>query len=404
MYAPADVGMSITSAVVLAAGEGTRLRPLTRNRPKPMLPAANRPILEYVCDALVEAGIQRLVVVVGYKRDRVQDHLGHTYRNVPVEYVIQEKQLGSGHALLQARDAVEGPIVVVNGDRVIEASTVTATLDAYYEGCAASLAVVANEDAQRYGAVEVHDGRITELVEKPQQDDYRLINGGVYAFPESVFEELAATSRTDGSLPLTDTVVRLVENGKVCGARVDGTWADATYPWDLLTVAREVLGNGMVAGVQRHPGEWVAESATVHEDATLVGPAVVAPDCEVGAGAVVGPYVALGRNATVEANATVQTSVVDADTRVGPGSVLVDTVAGQNVRVGAGAVVPGGPGDVVVGDRVFPDRRLGAVLGDRVRLGGGSRCDPGTLVGTGARIGTGVVARGHVAEGAEVVR
>jgi len=396
--------MSITSAVVLAAGEGTRLRPLTRNRPKPMLPAGNRPILEYVCDALVEAGIERLVVVVGYKRDRVQDGLGHSYRDVPVEYVVQEKQLGSGHALLQAREAVAGPVVVVNGDRVIEASTVRATLAAYHEECAASLAVVANEDAGRYGAVELHDGRITELVEKPANDDYRLINGGVYAFGGSVFEELAATPRTDGSLPLTDTVARLIDDGEVRGARVDGTWADATYPWDLLTVAREVLGDGMVSGVQRHPGEWVAESATVHEDATLVAPAVVGPDCEVGAGAVVGPYVALGRNATVEANATVQTSVVDADTRVGAGSVLVDAVTGQNVRVGAGAVVPGGPGDVVVGDQVFPDQRLGAVVADRARLGGGSRCDPGTLVGTGARVGTGVVASGHVAEGAEVVR
>jgi glucose-1-phosphate thymidylyltransferase len=396
--------MSITTGVVLAAGEGTRLRPLTRNRPKPMLPAGNRPILEYVCDALVEAGMERLVLVVGYKRDRVQDHIGHSYRGVPVEYVVQEKQLGSGHALLQARAAVDGPVVVVNGDRVIEGATVEATLEAYTADCAASIAVVANEDAGRYGAVTVRDGRITELVEKPESDDYRLINGGVYAFPESVFEALAATPRTDGELPLTDTVGELIESGEVCGARTDGVWADATYPWDLLTVARGVLRHGMVAGVQRHPGEWVAESARVHEDATLVGPVVIGPDCEVGAGAVVGPHAALGRNATVGANATVQSSVVDADTRVGPASVLVDAVTGQTVRVGAGAVVPGGPADVEVEGRVFDEQRLGAVLGDRVRLGGGARCDPGTLVGPSARIGTGVVASGRVPEGAEVVR
>ncbi|MBO4249570.1 nucleotidyltransferase family protein, partial [Halomicrobium sp. IBSBa] len=105
--------MHIDTAVVLAAGEGTRLRPLTRNRPKPMLPAANRPILEHVFDALVEAGIEKLVAVVGYKRDRVQDHFGPTYRGVPISYVSQTKQLGSGHALLQARSAVDGPVLVM---------------------------------------------------------------------------------------------------------------------------------------------------------------------------------------------------------------------------------------------------------------------------------------------------
>jgi glucose-1-phosphate thymidylyltransferase len=112
--------------VVLAAGEGTRLRPLTHNRPKPMLPAANRPILEHVLETLVEAGVTELVLVVGYKRDRVQEHFGPTFQDIPIRYVVQEKQLGSGHALLQAREAVDEPMLVVNGDRVIEPEMVRA--------------------------------------------------------------------------------------------------------------------------------------------------------------------------------------------------------------------------------------------------------------------------------------
>ena len=94
--------MSDRSAIVLAAGEGKRLRPLTKHRPKPMLPAATKPILEHVFDALIDAGVTDITVVVGYKRTRVQSHFGPTYRNVPLQYVTQRKQLGSGHALLAA--------------------------------------------------------------------------------------------------------------------------------------------------------------------------------------------------------------------------------------------------------------------------------------------------------------
>ena len=198
--------MEIDTAVVLAAGEGTRLRPLTRNRPKPMLPAANRPILEHVFDALVEAGVAELVVVVGYKRDRVQNHFGPTYRDVPVTYVTQSKQLGSGHALLQAREAVEGPVLVLNGDRLIDAGTVTAVADRFAETDGPALSVVERRDTSRYGAVEVRDGYIEKLVEKPRESDYRLINGGVYAFPETIFEEIDATELDEGELALTDTL------------------------------------------------------------------------------------------------------------------------------------------------------------------------------------------------------
>src|SRR6056297_875981 len=147
--------MHIDTAVVLAAGEGTRLRPLTRNRPKPMLPAANRPILEHVFDALVEAGIEKLVVVVGYKRDRVQDHFGPTYRGVPISYVSQTKQLGSGHALLQARSVVDGPVLVMNGDRLVDAATIEEVDTSYAETGNTSIAVLERQDTSRYGAVEV---------------------------------------------------------------------------------------------------------------------------------------------------------------------------------------------------------------------------------------------------------
>jgi glucose-1-phosphate thymidylyltransferase len=396
--------MSIDTAVVLAAGEGTRLRPLTRNRPKPMLPAANRPIIEYVFDALVAADVTRIVVVVGYKRDRVQNYFGPTYRGADLEYVHQHKQLGSGHALLQARAAVNEPMLVLNGDRVIDTNIVCDVVEEFEATGDPTMAVLERPETSQYGAVVLHGGDVAELVEKPDSDDYRLINAGVYAFEPDIFAEIEATDRQEGELALTETISEKLTDGRVRGVRTEGMWVDATYPWDLLAVAEEVLARGHVGGTDRGDGVWVDPDATVHGSATLQGPTVVGPDCEVGPGTVVGPDAALGQNVTVAANATVRRTVLDSDTRVEAGSTLIDAVVGQDVHLGAGSVVPGGPADVRVGRQVFPDQRLGAVIADRVLAAGDVSFSPGTLVGPRAYIGTSVRASGTVAEGAEVVR
>ena len=422
--------MTVRAAVVLAAGEGTRLRPLTRNRPKPMLPAADRPILEHVFDALIAAGVERLHVVVGYKRDRVQNHFGPTYRNVPIEYVHQGKQLGSGHALLRAREAVEDEdgFLVVNGDQVVERRMVADVLAAFEDDDAsAALAVTEQADVSHYGGVVTEGDRVVELVEKPDTDDYRLLNAGVYAFDATIFDAIEETPRVQGELALTDTLVRLIDadgddgdsatdadgdgdgeesatDAAVRGVTTEGLWVDATYPWDLLDVSRELLLNGRVTEPEREESVWVADSATVHEDATLQGPAVVGPDTEVRPGAVVGPYAALGRNVTVGANAVVTESVLDTDARVGPNATLVDCVTGQGVSLGANATVSGGPGDVRVDDRVYEGQRLGAVVADRVSAAGDVSFAPGVLVGPSATLHAGVTVSENVREHAEVVR
>ncbi len=397
--------MSVQTAVVLAAGEGTRLRPLTRNRPKPMLPAANRPILEHVLDALVDAGLDRLVLVVGYRRERVQEYFGPSYRNVPIEYVVQRKQLGSGHALLQARETVDEPVLVVNGDQLTETSTITSVLETFAEETApAVMAVLERRDASRYGAITLRDRDIDEIVEKPNTDEYRLMNGGVYAFESSIFAEIDETDREDGELSLTDTIARLVDAERVRGVRTGGLWVDATYPWDLLEVATEVLARGRVAEPEVSEGVWIDDSAHVHEDATLRPPAVVGPDCEVAPGAVIGPDVSLGRNVTVGPNATLEHTVLDGDTRVDAGSTLRDAVVGQDVHLGAATTIPGGPGDVRVDCRVFENQQLGAVIADRTNARGDVSFAPGTLVGPNVRLGTGTHVSGSVSEGSEVVR
>ncbi|MFC7057312.1 bifunctional sugar-1-phosphate nucleotidylyltransferase/acetyltransferase [Halovenus salina] len=395
--------MTISTAVVLAAGEGTRLRPLTHNRPKPMLPAANRPILQHVLDALVEAGMEEIVLVVGYRQERVQEYFGSQYRSTPLTYVTQEKQLGSGHALLQARSAVEGPHIVVNGDKLIDGGSVSRVVDAF-DGDGISMAVLNRSNASQYGVVTLDGSQVTELEEKPDTDEHRLINAGVYAFPSQMFETIQSTPQRDGELILSDAIIEQIDNDNVRAVRVDGLWADATYPWDLLYVANEVFERGRIGTTAHEDGIWIDEDAVIHETAVLQPPVVVGPDCEVGPSAVIGPNVSLAENTTVGANVTLERAVVDSDSRIGHGSTVVDAVLGQDVDLGVNVTVPGGPGDVRVGNEMFESQELGAVLADRVQAVGNVAFEPGTLVGTGASIGTGATVGGLIGAQTEVVR
>jgi len=393
-----------SSAVVLAAGEGTRLRPLTANRPKPMLPAGTRPILEHVLNALIDAGVDDIHLVVGYQANRVRSHFGPTYRDVPLTYHTQSNQLGSGHALLQARDGPTDSFLLVNGDQIIDHRIVDAVTQAH--SGTATMAIVEGPEAVDYGAVTLSNNEITELVEQPNTGEFRLFNAGVYAFSQQLFDTLADLSVDRGELPLTDAIKELIANPEhtVAGVRTDHFWMDATHPWDLLALSRELLARGWVDAPETDTNVYVQDSAHVHPDATLVGPVVVDSDAVIEAGAVVGPYAAIGASATVGSGSVLSDVVVDTDTTIGPNTTAIEFVAGQGCDVGAALTAGGGPADVVLNDQVYTDIDLGGVIADRVTLGGATTLEAGALVGPDATVGAGVVVRGEIDAESEVVR
>ncbi|TKX72453.1 sugar phosphate nucleotidyltransferase [Halorubrum sp. GN11GM_10-3_MGM] len=397
--------MAPQTAVVLAGGEGQRLRPLTRNRPKPMLPAANRPIIEYVLDAIIEAGISDIHLVVGYKRQRVQSHFGPTYQNADLTYHTQEKQLGSGHALLQARDEIDEPFVAINGDQIADPALITDVLDAHDRNePAATLSVVDSGKAAQYGVVTLEAGHVTHLREQPRDDSTGALNAGIYAFTPGIFEVLDTLPRPSGMLSLTAAISHLAEETEqtVQGVKSDGFWIDATFPWDLLAVARQVYTMEWINEPAVDSHVWVAESATVHPSATLKGPVVVGPDAEIGAGAVVGPAATIGGNATVGANAVLTNALIDDGSRVGANATVVDAIFGQDVVFGPNSVIAGGEHDVRIDTQVYPNHELGAVIADRSQLGGGTTVCGGVLIGSGVQVQDGERIETNVADGVEL--
>lgn len=392
------------TAVILAAGEGKRLRPLTRYRPKPMLPVAGSPVLERVFDAVLEVGVTNLHVVVGYKRDRVRESFGSTYRNAEITYHIQEKQLGSGHAFAQTAGVTTDPVLVVNGDQIIAPMLADSVIDAHEKNSSpATLSAVKSEKAAVYGAVTLREGVVTELIEGRSEREYGLLNAGVYVFDPEVYDAVERTPRIDGSTTLPGLIEHLIETDRrVEGVDTTGYWSDATYPWDLPAVTRGELNRGAVSLPQRSDGVWTADSATVADSATLRRPVAVLGDAAIAPQTVIGPNTAVGQNVTIGANSVVEGSVIDDDSRIGPGSVVVDSVLGQQVSLGSGASLSGGRADVQIGETVYPDHRLGTVLADRAVVEGGVTFRPGTLVGAEATVRAGVVVSENVPADAEV--
>lgn len=181
--------------VFLAAGEGRRLEPLTNRRPKPMVPVANRPILEHVIEATAAAGIDRIVLVVGYRQERIRNHFGDGDDwGVTIEYVEQATQLGTAHAVDRVREHVQGPFVVLNGDQIVDSELIERVRDELRTAGGPVVSVTRSEPTSEYGIVTLEGETVTGIEEKLRAPTTsELINAGVYGFDRWIFEAISRT-------------------------------------------------------------------------------------------------------------------------------------------------------------------------------------------------------------------
>ncbi|WP_435347058.1 bifunctional sugar-1-phosphate nucleotidylyltransferase/acetyltransferase [Haloarchaeobius sp. HRN-SO-5] len=382
-------------AVVVAAGEGTRMRPLTADRPKPMLPVAGTPMVERVLEA-AEPYVDGYVLVVGYRSDAIVDYLGETYRGHPITYVEQRDQLGTAHAIGRAESVVDERFLVLNGDVVVTEDLVASLVEA--DGTA--VATMPVDDPQSYGVVSHEDGRLTDLVEKPANPPSNLANLGLYAFEPCVFDAIDRTDLSErGEYEITDSIGRMLDDGEhVSVVEYDGPWLDVGRPWELLGATETLLSDldgrldGTVEdGATLHGPVVVEEGARVRDGAYLEGPVVVqsgadvGPNCFVRGATVVGPDVRVGNAVEVKNSILMDGAAVAHHSYVG------DSVLGRNVNFGAGTKVANLRHDdatvrmTVKDERVDTGRRkLGVVCGDGAKTGINSSLNAGVKLESGA--------------------
>ncbi len=397
--------------VVLAAGRGTRMRPLTDRRPKPLLPVGDRSLLEHAFDAAHDV-VDAFVVVCGYRGDAIREAIGDAYRGRPVNYVEQETPLGTAHAIAQAAPVVDERFIVLNGDVLVDPSLPRALVDA--DGTA--IAAIEVADPRSYGVISVgDDGGLAGIVEKPADPPTSLANVGCYAFEPDVFEYIDRTPESErGEYEITTTLSLLLDEGRrVSVARYEGTWRDVGLPWELLTATETALADierrvgGTVEDDVHLQGPVVVESGARLRSGTYVdGPAVIREGAEVGPNAYVRGSTVVGPDARVGHAVEVKNSVLMAGATVGHLSYVGDSVLGRDVNFGAGTTVGNLRHDgatvrmTVKGARVDTGRRkLGTITGDDAKTGINSSVNPGVRLGAGETTAPGeVLARDRVPE------
>jgi len=226
----------IKKAVILAAGEGKRLKPFTETMPKVMIPVANKPIVEHVIDSVFKSGIDEIVLVVGYKKETVMDYLREKEN---ITYVVQDKQLGTAHALLQAKNHVDEPFVVLAGDNIIDHESITKLIHSESE---TAMLIKEHPSPSKYGVVFLKGNRVERIVEKPEDEKSRFISTGIYRFSPVVFNGIEKLA-SQGVYDLTSALQMLINQGKKVEAMVAERWMDIVYPWDIIDVNEEMIHN-----------------------------------------------------------------------------------------------------------------------------------------------------------------
>jgi bifunctional UDP-N-acetylglucosamine pyrophosphorylase/glucosamine-1-phosphate N-acetyltransferase len=381
-------------AIILAAGEGKRMRPLTANRPKVLLPAGPEPLLHRLLRQLSDAGVHDITIVTHYKAEAIEASVGDGARwGVRVAYAPQGAPRGTGHALAAGNPPPDKPFLALNGDVFLRGGDLQRVI-ARGPG---SLAAARVENPQAYGVLELRNGNAVRVVEKSPTPPTDLANAGVYHAPAGfakLLEDLRPSPR--GELELTDALQASfdAEPWNVVEVR---DWLDVGRPWDLLAAAERALAEwpetrkGTVEpGTTLHGKVIVAEGAVIKAGAYVEGPVYVGPNAVVGPNCHLRPNSVLLEGAKVGNACEVKGSILMANAHAAHLTYLGDSVLGERVNLGAGTLVAnlrhdGKPIKVShLGERIDTRRRkLGVVLGDDVHTGINTTLNLGVMLPAG---------------------
>jgi glucose-1-phosphate thymidylyltransferase len=348
-------------AVILAAGEGKRVRPLTRSRPKAMIPVANRPIIEYVIEALLKNGIRDITVVVGYRKEQVTRFLNQL--DIPIEVVVQDKQLGTAHALLCAQSKIRGNFLLLPGDNYIDPQSIARIRDVHN-----AMLVKDHPSPSNFGVVCLKGGQVTHLVEKPEHAPSFMVSTGIYSLTKDFFSYIQEND-------VTDAISLMIKNHvQVQGIPADD-WQDAIFAWDLLKMNRRLLNNLQPAreGTASrqtiiHGPVRIGKGTTIGPNTVITGPVIIGNDCTIGPSCCITSNTSIGSRVTIEPFTYVGNTLVMDDTMVGSHSRIIDTVIGERCKLADHTSASSASGLMEHEGSVIRSE-FGAIFGDNVMSG-----------------------------------
>ena len=396
-------------AVLLAAGEGVRLLPITSTRPKHLIKVAGKPILQYCLDAVKNAGINEAIIVTHYMGDAIKGYFGNgESQGLKISYVEQKAVLGTGIAAAVAEPYVDGDFVLIYGDLLFASDAVKNVVELYNAAKPeAVMGVVPVDKPESYGIIELAEGKkVKRIVEKPAagKAPSNLANAGVYVLSTDVFEKLKRVKASvRGEWELTDAITLLAAEGKTILAAelAKDDWFDVGRPWDLLDannwalkrMEHEVLGT-IEQGAHLIGPITVAESARIRSGVYIEGPCFIDEEADVGPNCFIRSGTSIGKNARVGNACEIKNSIIMDGAHAGHLSYVGDSILGEKCNLGAGTIMgnyrlDAGTIKMMVKDKLVDTgrRKLGAVLGDNVKTGINALFMPGVKVGANSWIG-----------------
>ncbi|ADB53026.1 sugar phosphate nucleotidyltransferase [Conexibacter woesei] len=361
-------------ALILAGGEGTRLRPLTSTVPKPVVPLVDRPFIAFMLDWLRRHGVDDVVISCGFMASGVRNVLGDgSAFGIRLRYVEEPRPLGTGGAIKFAEPLLDERVLVLNGDVLTDIDLTAQLAQHERTGARVTLALIAVDDPSAYGLVRRdEDGGVREFLEKPSPDqiDTNLVNAGAYVLEREVLDAIPTERAVSVEREVFPTLVR---NG-LYGYEASGYWLDIGTPERYLQASHDILDGAVETSVpEAFDSRNVAIADSAEVQGRVVGPALVGPGVRIAAGALVSGRTVLGRGVEIGEGAHIDGAVVLDGAVVGPHTTVSHAILGPGAQLGAHCRVDGG---VVLGE--------GVVLGAENHLTAGARLFPNVSLPDGA--------------------
>ncbi|MBS7655835.1 NTP transferase domain-containing protein [Candidatus Bathyarchaeota archaeon] len=397
--------------IVLAAGLGSRLTPITDNKPKHMISLCGQPLINYVLTAIKLNEVKDLILVVRKGENFTKNFLDNGEKlGLKLKYSIQEKPLGTADALKSALKFIdEDQFLVVYGDILLSSKVIQEALNCFKEFGENVITVAPVKNAREYGVIKEKNGKLVKLIEKPKDVSGEiLVNAGVYILKKEVFNAIKETKKSiRGEFELTDSIKILLRKGisiRVVKVAYD-EWMDVGRPWDILEANKRVLSwvkaevLGEISEKATLIGKvHVAKNAKVKAGSIIEGPAFIDEEAEVGPNSLIRPYTSLGKKTRVGSCCEVKNSVIMDNAKIAHLSYVGDSVIGEFCNIGAGVKIANLKLDeknvkmIVKGKKIDTGRRkLGAFLGDNVKVGVNASIMPGVKIGSSTMIGPNVI-------------
>jgi len=391
--------------VILAAGEGKRMHPLTYTRPKVMLPIANKPLLEYNLLNAIAAGFKEFIFVVSYKSEMVRNYFGNGKKwKVKIDYINQGEPKGTAHAIGIVEKFVD-EFIVLCGDTIFGKDDIQNISKKKN-----SMGLFKIENPTEYGIVEAKNDKVVKIYEKMSEPFTDIINAGIYHFSKDVFDFIRKTNKSlRGEYEVTDTLNVMAKKVGINSVMLK-QWRDVVYPWHLLDANEEILKKidkkieGNVEKNATIKGKVTIGKNTVVMDGSYIeGPVVIGENCKIGPNCYIRPFTSIGDGCHIGNACEVKNSIVFDNSNVPHQNYVGDSVIGSNCNLGAGCKVANLRLDkkeisvLIYGKNIDTFRRkLGVIAGDNVQTGINSMINAGTIIGNNVFVGPGAFVSGKI--------